>query len=68
MCDFKDFKFEVMRENISNYDTFVIDFAGNFVPINSTISKPKLVIDYTTDLEIEYEKIIFYDDFILIEN
>ena len=63
MCDFK---YELMRENILNKEYtygYVIDFGGNLIPL----IQPKLVIDYETDLEIEYEEINILDvDYIYI--
>jgi hypothetical protein len=64
MCPYK---YELMRENTINKKYpygYVIDFAGNIIPL----LEPKLLIDFSTNLEIEYEEINFCDDYILIEN
>lgn len=63
MCIFKE---EPMRENTLNIlypNGFVIDFAGNIVPL----LPPKILIDYSSNLEIETDEICFNDDFIFIE-
>lgn len=62
MCPFKE---ELERENTLNLlypNGFVIDFAGNIVPLLPR----KLLIDISSNLEIEYEEINFCDDYILI--
>lgn len=65
MCPFK---YELMRENTLNKDYqngFVIDFAGNIVPL----FPPKILIDFSSNLEIEFNEINILDmDYILIEN
>jgi hypothetical protein len=51
-----DFKYELIRENILNKEYpygFVIDFRGNIVPL----IPPKLVIDYSSNINIEYYEI-----------
>lgn len=65
MCHFKD---ELMRENILNKDYpngFVINYTGNII----SLLEPKLLIDFSSNLEIEYEEINLLDtDYIFIEN
>lgn len=64
MCPFKD---ELMGENTLNLlypNGFVIDFAGNIVPL----LPPKILIDYSSNLEIETDEIYFNDEYIIIEN
>jgi hypothetical protein len=51
-----DFKYELIRENILNKEYpygFVIDFAMNLIPL----IPPKLVIDYSSNINIEYYEI-----------
>lgn len=59
MCSFK---FVLMRENTLNIlypNGFVIDFAGNIVPL----LPPKILIDYSSNLEIETDEICFNDEY-----
>jgi hypothetical protein len=63
MCPFKE---ELMRENTLNIlypNGFVIDFAGNIVPL----LPPKILIDYSSNLEIETDEINLLDDYIYID-
>lgn len=62
MCPFNETTFSIISKYPEYESGYVIDYAMNLIPL----IPPKLVIDYTTDLEIEYEEINFCDDYILI--
>jgi hypothetical protein len=62
MCPFNPTTFSIISKYPEYENGFVIDLKGNIVPLVS----PKLVIDYTTDLDINELEICFIDDFIFI--
>ena len=62
MCPFNPTTFSIISKYPEYEYGYVIDYAYNLVPLVS----PKLVIDYTTDLDINELEICFLDEYIFI--